>query len=159
MKARVADIIVLAARLTNMKPGDITKRSRAQRVVRIRAAVAIVARKHDHSYPVIAHRVGLSDHTSVMNYIRNEDIWRKQFPEFGQLVDRLTEEAEKPESFFLGEALPMPALPAKPKRVIFEVLQKIECPIIDPDQGHLMQTAVANGSIRLAHALKQAMAA
>lgn len=109
MKARIADIIAMASRFTGVSTDDIVGRSRNKRLVRVRAAVCLVARQYGHSYPAIGHRFG-RDHSTIINYIQQENIWRAQSDDFGDLVDKLTEAAASPDTRFASDTTPVPFL-------------------------------------------------
>lgn len=105
MRTRVADIVTIAARLAKIDRELLVTPCRKKPISRVRAAVTIVARDHGHSYPQIARRLGGMDHSSCIHYVRQEPIWRKFEPGFGELVDALRHEASLPGVMFTPMAV------------------------------------------------------
>ena len=64
-RARTADILTLAARLSGIPESRIRSRCRKRPTSRVRAAVCLIAGEHGHSNPVIGAVLGI-DHSSVI---------------------------------------------------------------------------------------------
>lgn len=163
-RTRIADIVALASRITGIATADIVGPTRVKRIVRVRAAVALVARKHGHSFPTIGARLGGRDHSSIVHYTQQEAMWRQYEPAFGELVDKLTETAASDDALFVSDGIPVPSAPAKPdpRLILIKPLPRVpvfRCKVKDPDHSHLSETAIANGSAKLAAAIARARAA
>jgi hypothetical protein len=97
-RARITDIIAIAARLTKISAADITGRSRMRRIVHVRQAIIAVARmqRPQHTYPEIARRLN-RDHSSLVHAF--EQVLFVRDDERDMLIGRLLQEADELEVF------------------------------------------------------------
>lgn len=70
---RSADVIRIVSETMLVHPRDIVSRARYGFVIEARAVCAKVMRDAGMSYPQIARRLGASDHTSAMHWVRRYD--------------------------------------------------------------------------------------
>lgn len=175
-KARVQDIVTLAARMSDFSAEDILGNRKHKHLVRVRQAIYYVARQQGHSFPLIGARLN-RDHSSVMHGIGVANEWLKRLPAFAQFVKDLGDAAAQADPF-----IPLPAsataniadivVPAPaPRRDLWrqkkrqgEVAMRLKpkndfTTKTDADSSHAFHDAVAAGSNLLAEALKQARAA
>lgn len=119
-RARITDILTLASQLSGVPVEDITGPNRAKRFVRIRQAIAAVARmqRPEHSYPEIARRMK-RDHSSIVNQFQGV----LDYADAGRdmLIAKLTCAADETAVFFTMDRRPAPLMRIakqrpKPKR-------------------------------------------
>ena len=92
----VASIIAIAYDLTGVSPREILGAWREPRIIRVRAAVAWVARQvTGYSLPRIGDALGQRHHTTIINLIRKADILRAGDCHFRVLTDQLRQRAEE----------------------------------------------------------------
>lgn len=83
----VNDLIRFVGRITGTPFEDITGPQRARRLCALRCAITIEARRWGCSYPQIARRFDDRDHTTVMNWLKSEPMYRMHFgKEFDTLL-------------------------------------------------------------------------
>lgn len=124
-RARVDDIITLAARIWEIDRAAILSKSRIIKTVRVRQAVFMVAREHGHSYPHIGMRCGGRDHTTVIHGDRKSCDMVTRDADFAEKVGRLRRQAREAEAFIndrgcqleLMVPIPHPVPPTKPTGV------------------------------------------
>lgn len=64
------DAVRMAAALTGVPVAEIRGEGKRKRVVHVRAAIAVLMRRHGKSLPCIATSLGRSDHACVHNYFK-----------------------------------------------------------------------------------------
>lgn len=89
--ARITDIICTAAMATRIPLSDICGPDRSRRFVEVRAAITMIAREHNHSYPQIAAHFG-RDHSSLVHYVNSWDVFCVRSPWLVHLLDNLREQ-------------------------------------------------------------------
>lgn len=121
-RARVSDIITIAARLSGIASEAITGPGRSRNITRVRQAVYYVARSNGHSYPQIGARVNRDHSTIVYGVDRAIDISQRD-SEYASFLFNLIDEASRAGPFipvpkrvaFLIEDLPEPPPMPRPK--------------------------------------------
>lgn len=116
-RARVADIITVAAKLSGMSVDAIMGPGRHRKLAYVRHAVYYVARSNGHSYPQIGARLN-RDHSSVIHGLDRAMARAERDPEYAAFLFELTSEAALAPPFVpLPEkiAVLIPDLPETPK--------------------------------------------
>lgn len=85
-RARIADIVTIASRLTGIPESDIVGPRRLMHLCAIRGGIYEVAVIHDHTYVAIGRAVGGRDHASVINGIKSFNRYQRYLPDFPQFV-------------------------------------------------------------------------
>lgn len=154
-RARVTDIITLAAKLSFTDVRVITGRDRSRPVVRIRQAVCKVAREHGHSLPFIGRMLG-RDHTTIMHACNVVDAVYPRDAAFAKFIDELRRQADETGPFVLPYEGPVKVVSDVPDRKPAEPNSKTDFrAIVDAaDNGHRFHANVAKGSKALARALR-----
>lgn len=65
------DCVRMAAALTGVPVSAIRGESKRKRLVHVRAAIAVLMRRHGKSMPCIAMALGRNDHACVNNYFKH----------------------------------------------------------------------------------------
>lgn len=94
MRPRIADIITIASRLTEVSEADIVGRRRWLHLCAIRWPIYATARQWGYSYPVIG-RILNRDHSSIIHSLSNRerfDSYIVDFDDFCVEVERLADE-------------------------------------------------------------------
>lgn len=93
---RMADIIVMAEALFEVRTADLISTRRDKLICRARFAVMWVARQAlPYSLPMIGRALGNRDHTTIMSGIRQADRLRKRDIDFLKATDAMLAEAER----------------------------------------------------------------
>jgi hypothetical protein len=118
-RARVDDIITLAARIWKIDRADLLGKSRIQWHSRARQAVFLVSREHGHSFPQIGRRLNRKDHTTVIHGCRYAEAVARIDPAYRERVELLRQQALEAEAFIARPVKyiepPAPVVIAKPK--------------------------------------------
>lgn len=151
-RARVADIITLAAEMAAIDRKVLVGRSRFRRVVRVRQACMLLARENGHSYPTIG-RMFDRDHSTIIHGCEVAEDYTARDPVYAAFVDRLRVSAKTAQPY-VAERLSTPAfVQPKPKLAKPKVKPK---PVDAAIKQQLQDdAAMRNGSF----ALQQAIAA
>lgn len=88
-KARIADILKVAAVMSNMPVATIIGPRRTRHIMRVRQACYVVSRRMGHSLPQIGERIGDRDHSSVVHGIEAAGVFAERDPEFRQFIEDL----------------------------------------------------------------------
>lgn len=104
MRARVSDIVAIAADMSMMRPETITGRSRLQRVIRVRQACFLIAREHGWSYPEIGHRMN-RDHSTVIHGCDTAQVWAERDMDYAAMVDKLRTRAATAKPFAMDRLM------------------------------------------------------
>ncbi len=117
MKARVSDIIAIAADMTAVRPEVIKGRSRNGPVIRIRQACYLIAREQGWSYPEIGNRMD-RDHSTVVHGCATAQRWCTNDPYFATMVNNLRDRATRARPFAMERLMvtipnpePLPSAP------------------------------------------------
>ena len=95
MRPRIADIVTIVARLTNLHEDDLRKLNRYSHFCAARYAVYLTAREWGYSFPAIGRAVGDRDHSTVIHGLANHrrfGLYLEDFDEFCAEVARLADE-------------------------------------------------------------------
>ena len=111
-KARVDDILTLAARIWEVDRADLLGKSRFAKHSRPRQAIMLIAREHGHSFPQIGKRLGRNDHTTVIHGCHNAKAVIRIEPDYAAKVDLLRQQVLEAEAFI---AKPV----ARPEPIVF----------------------------------------
>ena len=114
-KARVDDILTLAARIWKVDRADLIGKSRFAIHSRPRQAVMLIAREHGHSFPQIGRRCGRNDHTTAIHGYRNAKEIARLDPDYAAKVDLLRQQALDAEAFIAKRVAPPEPIVFKPK--------------------------------------------
>ena len=127
MRARIADIVFHAARLSEFTEAEVKGACRSKTLVRVRQAVCLVAREqkrfdgefivHAHTFPTIAAALG-KDHSTIIHAVRKAEDMVQRDPQFSRFVDDLRQ-AVKQGTAFAELNMPKvkvakPSIPAAP---------------------------------------------
>lgn len=97
---RVADLIVIASRLSGISVADISGKRRFKPIIRVRQAVMYVARKQGvHSFPQIGRAIGGRDHSTVIHGIEAAEIIAERDVEYRNFLLQLEAAASIAEPF------------------------------------------------------------
>lgn len=181
-RARVSDIITIAARISGVSAQAIIGMGRTRPVVRVRQAVYFVARENGHSYPQIGVRMN-RDHSSVLHGVSAAMDWADRFPEYATFLKNLTTECAKAGPFVALPAAvtaiipdvqvrPMPARPKRYVPVLHPPTPRLATPArtmkpkndfragqMVADDSHRFQDSIALGSADLLAAIQRVRAA
>ena len=132
-KARVDDIITLAARIWKVDRSDILGPARNRIVIRPRHAVCLVGREFGHSFNQIAAKLNRDDHTTIRNgYLKAMDL-AKRDADYGEQIDRLRRLARTSEPYVLERLEAVRRAAARiPDRVVIEEPEDAPEPLILP---------------------------
>lgn len=97
-KARVADIIAVAARMARTTPEEILGPSRKRPIMRVRQACFVVARRSGHSYPQIGNAMK-RDHSTIIHGLHAAATIAERDADFLKFVDALDYHAHRLEPF------------------------------------------------------------
>lgn len=155
-RARVADIVAIASRMSGVPVSVIMGRSRLAPISRLRQAIFVVARRCNHSYPQIARAMNRLDHATIIYGVQRAQAHAERDDEYAAFIDALDYHALNAKPFApiaaaVTEAIPDKPVAARPKRD--------ETPAENPDAGVRFHAGIARGSDRLAEALAGARAA
>ncbi len=122
-RARVADIVALAARLSGTSAEAIMGPGRHRSLTKIRQAVYYVSRANGHSYPQIAARLN-KNHTTVIHGVDQAMAISQRDDEYAAFLFNLTDEASQTAPFvpvpakvtFMIEDLPEPPKMPRPNK-------------------------------------------
>lgn len=148
-KARVADILAVASRLTGMSIATIAGKSHKREVMKVRQAVYVVARRADHSLPQIGVALD-KNHSSVASGIRSAEERMARDSIYRGFVEQIERQSFSQRPFArVVEVRPEPK--PEPER---------ERPRGGAEEGQAyFERNVIAGSRRLAAALVEALAA
>lgn len=94
-RARISDIVTIAARLTGVPAAEIVSPSRELHLCAIRFAVFRSARAYGYSFPEIGRAVGRRHHTSVINSLGNRQRIADYLPEVDQFCAEVAHFADE----------------------------------------------------------------
>lgn len=94
----ISDLITIARHLTGRSEEEIKGPSRKKDLAVLRAGIVRVARDHDphkHTFPMIGHRLGGRDHSSIINLWQQQDYYATIWPGYMEFVMLLRHHALK----------------------------------------------------------------
>lgn len=100
-RARVDDIITLAARIWEVDRNDLLSPARNKRLSMARQAVYLVAHEHGHSYPHIARMTRRSCHSGPIHGANEALGHEERNPAYAQRLELLRKHAESGEPFVI----------------------------------------------------------
>lgn len=103
-RARVSDIVSLAAEMAAVDRNAILGRSRHGRLVRIRQACMTVARESGHSYPAIGRRMN-RDHSTIVHGVDKAGIIAERNADYAAFLARLRNAAGQAKPY-VAERIP-----------------------------------------------------
>lgn len=95
MKPRIADMITIASRLTNIPESEIKGPKRYQAYCAIRAAIYLVAREWEYSWPFIGRQVGGRDHSTAIYGVQGTGKFSKAMQDFDGFLETLGRYADE----------------------------------------------------------------
>ncbi len=147
-RARVAQIIDCAARLSGIPADEIAGPSRKADVTPIRFAVCQVAMEHGHSSTHIGGRLGQRDHTTVLSGCKRALHKERADNDFCRFINGLRRAASQERPTLLAA----PATIKAPDRVPH--IKKVTLATGEEgDNGHRFHDGIAKGSAALLKAL------
>jgi len=99
VRARVADLVTVAARMTGMREEALYGAIRCRRFSAVRSAIYTIAREHRYSYPAIGRAMAGRDHSSIIAVYRGLDRYSVIYPQLPAFVDALRENVVSAGSF------------------------------------------------------------
>jgi len=93
MRPRIADIITIASRLTEVPEADIVGRRRWLHLCAVRFPVYAVAREWGYSYTAIG-RIVNRDHSSIMHSVNNRDRFESYIVDFADFCEEVARLAD-----------------------------------------------------------------
>lgn len=91
MRPRIADMISIASRLTDVPEADIVGPRRFGHLCAIRAAIYILAKEWGYSSTETGQRFSRRDHSTILHGIKNVERFSSFVLEFGKFCDALGE--------------------------------------------------------------------
>lgn len=118
-RARLADIVTLASRLSNVDRQTIVGQDRDKHLVQIRGAISLVAREQTpvYSYPHIGRSLGGRDHSTIINCIKNAQYLVDHDYDYRAFVQNLREAAAEYEPFVEDENIFISWTPPQPVKM------------------------------------------
>ena len=152
MKARIADMITIASRLTGVPESEITGPGRPMHLCAIRGAVYEVAVIHNHSYKFIGKMVGGRDHASVINGIKSQPRYERYIPGFKDFVKAIDAFARELPAFVADTEwlAPVKFRPVTARQLEYEKEQQLKRLASMPPVGPAFDIVSARANQRIA---------
>lgn len=162
-RARVADIVAVAARMADLPPGAITGQSRETQLTRARQACYVVAYRCGHSLSQVGRLMGGRDHSTIIHGLKAAAVYAERDPAYGEFIEKLESDvlslpSEEPVEPVVVNAIPDKIELPDPSLVLVRKAPKPKPPAKPKDTWQIFCEKMAAGSAALAAAIHEARA-